>query len=256
MTVDSRRRVFIGLPAYNEEIALPRLLARIEKLIASSDEAITVVVYNDGSTDETAPIARASQDRLPLVLLGCDQNKGLGAGLRALVEYAVATGNDDDVLVIMDCDDTHDPSQIEDMLAAAATARAEVVIASRFRRGAMVQGVGRFRRLSALGAMALFKLGHPVRGVWDYTCGYRAYRIGLLRARASAYAGHLIRESGFACMVELLLKLNAGGARFAEIPLRLRYDQKPTESKMDVGGNIRRLLFLLIRWRLRGFEPA
>ena len=70
------------------------------------------------------------------------------------------------------------------------------------------------------------------------------------------YGDRLIAESGFACMVELLLKLNSLGARFAEIALQLRYDQKPTATKMDVGSNVRRLLSLLVRWRLRGFEAS
>ena len=70
------------------------------------------------------------------------------------------------------------------------------------------------------------------------------------------FGGRLIEEAGFACMVEALLKLNAMGARFAEVGLHLRYDLKPTESKMAVSSNIRRLLALLVRWRWRGFETA
>ena len=57
-------RIYLGLPAYNEEIALPRLLTRIEGLAQSSQLAITVVVYNDGSTDRTAAIA-GCQDGSP-----------------------------------------------------------------------------------------------------------------------------------------------------------------------------------------------
>src|ERR1700730_15257921 len=153
------RRVLIGLPAYNEEIALPRLLARIAPLAKASAAPMTVVLYNDGSSDATVPIAREWQSRLPLVILDGVVNKGLGAGLRALVEYAVAQADDDDVLVVMDCDDTHDPAL----------------------RGATVRGVPAFRRLTALGAAGLFKSVHPVRGVWDYTCGYRAYRVEVLK---------------------------------------------------------------------------
>jgi dolichol-phosphate mannosyltransferase len=59
---------------------------------------MTVVLSNDGSTEATLATAHAWQRRLPL--------KGPGAGLRALVEYAATNGTDDDVLVIMDCDDT------------------------------------------------------------------------------------------------------------------------------------------------------
>jgi dolichol-phosphate mannosyltransferase len=249
------RRVLIGLPAYNEEIALPRLLARIAPLAKSSAAPMTVVLYNDGSSDATVPIAREWQSRLSLVILDGVVNKGLGAGLRALIEYAVAQADDDDVLVVMDCDDTHDPAQIGDMLDKLA-AGADAAIGSRYVRGATVRGVPAFRRLTALGAAGLFKSVHPVRGVWDYTCGYRAYRVAVLKQAAAKYGDALIAERGFACMVELLLKLNALGVRFAEIPLRLRYDLKPTATKMGVGSNMRRLLRLLVRWRWRGFNGA
>ena len=246
------RRVLIGLPAYNEEIALPRLLTRIERLRQTLPEPVTVVLYNDGSTDATLPVAREWQGRLPLVILDGVVNKGLGAGLRALVDYAVGDAADDDVLVVMDCDDTHDPAQIAAMLRRLAGG-SDVVIGSRYVRGALIRGVPPFRRVTALGAAALFKLIHPVRGVWDYTCGYRAYRVGVLKQAARRYGSALVAEKGFACMVELLLKLNTLGARFAEIPLQLRYDQKPTQTKMGVGSNMRRLLSLLVRWRLHGF---
>jgi cellulose synthase/poly-beta-1,6-N-acetylglucosamine synthase-like glycosyltransferase len=58
-------RVSILLPAYNEGIALPRLLARIEP----APEQFKVVLYSDGSTDATIPIARDWQQRLSLVIL-------------------------------------------------------------------------------------------------------------------------------------------------------------------------------------------
>ncbi len=63
-------------------------------------------------------------------------------------------------------------------------------------------------------------------------------------------------ERGFACMVELLLKLNALGVRFAEIPLQLRYDQKPTVTTMGVSSNIGRLLSLSVLWRLQGLDES
>jgi dolichol-phosphate mannosyltransferase len=247
--------IYLGLPAYNEEIALPRLLGRIEKLAAFLPHALTVVVYDDGSTDATASIARQWQRHMALVLLDGGRNKGLGAGLRALTDYAIANGGDGDVLVVMDCDDTHDPMQVTDMMAAMAKG-ADVVIASRFTRGARVTGVPLLRRLTAIGAVSLFKIVHPVKGVWDYTCGYRGYRIDALQAAASRYRAGLVEETGFACMTELLLKLNAVGLRFAEIPLQLRYDQKPTASKMDVSSNIGRMIGLLLRWRLRGLGAS
>jgi dolichol-phosphate mannosyltransferase len=247
------RCVYVGLPAHNEEIALPRLLQRIELLGAALQKTITVVLYNDGSTDSTSTIARQWEERLSLVLLDCPQNKGLGAGLRALVRHVVETAHEEDILVIMDCDDTHDPAQVREMLRSIEEG-ADVVIGSRFVPGALVRGVPRWRRLTALSAAALFKLIHPVRGVRDYTCGYRTYRVRALRKAFNSYGAKLIEESDFACMPELLLKLNALGFQFTEVPLQLRYDLKPTASKMDVGRNISQLIKLLVQWRLRRFN--
>ena len=185
------RRIFIGLPAYNEEIALPRLLARIEAFGKSSAEPVTVVLYNDGSSDNTVPIAREWQSRLLLIIIDGVVNKGLGAGLRALVSYAVANANDDDALVIMDCDDTHDPAQIGDMVRRLA-AGADVVIGSRYVRGALVRGVPPLRRLTALGAAGLFKLIHPVR-----ECLGLYLRISRVSGRGAANGGALLwRHSG------------------------------------------------------------
>jgi dolichol-phosphate mannosyltransferase len=242
------RCVYIGLPAYNEETALPRLLQRIELLGASLQKPITVVLYNDGSNDSTRSIARQWQERISLVLLDCPQNKGLGTGLRALVQHAVERAHDEDVLVIMDCDDTHDPAQVTEMLRSIEEG-ADVVIGSRFVRGAHVRGVPRLRRVTALGAAALFKLFHPVRGVRDYTCGYRSYRVGALKKASNRYGAKLIEESDFSCMPELLLKLNALGCQITEVPLQLCYDRKPNASKMSIGSNMKRLLKLLVHSR-------
>jgi dolichol-phosphate mannosyltransferase len=247
--------VYIGLPAYNEEIALPRLLQRIELLSAALQKTIKVVLYNDGSTDSTSTIARQWQERLSLVLLDCSQNKGLGAGLRALVRHVVETARDEDILVIMDCDNTHDPAQVKEMLKSIEK-EVDVVIGSRFVRGALVRGVPLSRRVTALGAAALFKLIHPVRGVRDYTCGYRSYRVSALKRASHIYGAKLIEESGFSCMPELLLKLNALGFHFSEVPLQLRYDLKRTASKMAVGSNVRQLLKLLALSRLCGLNPS
>jgi dolichol-phosphate mannosyltransferase len=256
LCTDERVRcVYIGLPAHNEEIALPRLLQRIERLGTSLQATITVVLYNDGSTDSTSTIARQWQDRLSLVLLDCPQNKGLGAGLRALVRHVVEMGHDEDILVIMDCDDTHDPSLIREMLRSIEEG-ADVVVGSRFVHGALVRSVPRKRRVTALTAAALFKLIHPVCGVRDYTCGYRGYRVSALKSASNSYGAKLIEESGFSCMPELLLKLNALGFHFTEVPLQLHYDRKPSASKMDVRGNISQTLKLLVRSRLRGFNPS
>ena len=239
--------VFVGLPAHNEEIALQGLLPIFKCMIAQGHR-LRIVVYNDGSTDRTGEIAREWAAKIPVTILETAHNQGLGAGLRGLVKYVVHEGSKDDVLVIMDCDYTHDPHQIETMMAHISSG-CELVVASRFRSGALTCGVPVIRRVTALGAMILFKTINSIPGIFDYTCGYRAYRVSLLRCALDRYGHNLITEPGFACMVELLLKLSVFQPRVSEVPLLLRYDLKPTASKMEIISNIKRLAKLLIRWR-------
>lgn len=247
------RRIWIGLPAYNEEAAIAALFPRFRELFPDKTSAYRIVLYNDGCSDGTVAAALSWQNDLNVEVIGCDQNMGLGHGLRALVAHAAQFGAPQDVLFIMDCDDTHHPRQIPQMFAALETG-CDVVIASRYRAGASVAGVAWHRRMLSLGAAVLFKLLHPCRGVLDYTCGYRGYRVGLLQKARAAYGERLVCEPGFACMVELLLKLDRLGARMGEIPLALRYDLKHGASKMDVGGTTRRLLKKLVAWRIHGLK--
>lgn len=256
MSGDSRpaaRRIWIGLPAYNEEATIPALFPRFLSVFPDRAMPYRIVLYNDGCTDGTVAAAAAWQDRLNVEIIGRPQNMGLGQGVRSLVEHVARAGGPEDILFIMDCDDTHHPCQFAAMIAAL-DAGHDVVIASRYRAGAHVAGVAAHRRLLSLGAAVLFKLLHPCRGVLDYTCGYRGYRVALLKHALEAHGGNLVRERGFACMVELLLKLRRLGARMCEVPIDLRYDLKRSASKMDIGGNTLRLLRKLVGWRLRGLE--
>ena len=85
-------RVFIGLPAYNEEVAIERLFAKIKRVIEAERRDFVVVVYDDGSTDRTTAIASSWQRELAVVLHGRKENLGLGAGVKDLVGYAAAAG--------------------------------------------------------------------------------------------------------------------------------------------------------------------
>ncbi len=245
--------VWIGLPAYNEEATIPALFPRFKEVFATQSTRYQIVLYNDGCTDSTVARALEWKAELRIEIIGKPVNMGLGEGLRCLITHVIEHGDANDVMFIMDCDDTHHPRQFADMLSALEHGH-DVVIASRYRRGSRIAGVALHRQLLSLGAAMLFKTLHNCRGVLDYTCGFRGYRVGVLRRARLKYGERLIEERGFACMVELLLKLNRMGARMVEIPIDLRYDLKQSASKMDVGGNTLRLLRKLMAWRWRGLE--
>lgn len=247
------RRVYVGLPAFNEERSIKPLFNKIERLIDEELMDIEVLFYDDGSTDNTHDQVMIWKKNIPLSYINGGTNKGLGSGISELLNAFCNKGASEDILVIMDADDTHDPAQIPHMVQQFDPSPQKMtVIASRFAKGATIAGVPFSRRFLSVGAALAFKMIHNIKGVLDYTCGYRAYSQPQVIALREAYSSSIINEKGFASMVELLLKCAETGGRITEIPLQLGYDRKQSESKMDVSANSFRLLKKLVTWKVRG----
>jgi dolichol-phosphate mannosyltransferase len=244
----AQQKVWIALPAFNEEKSLPPLLNSIRAALEPAGIDYGVIVVDDGSPDATARIAREAAARGPVELIMHVKNQGLAAAIRTGLGAAVARSGPNDVIVTMDCDDTHPPRLIPQMLDVINDGR-DVVIASRFQPGAKVIGVPTSRMDYTIGAKWRFKTLFPINGVRDYTCGYRAYRADAIRQAAQMYGDRLITETGFSCMADLLLKLRKLPLEMSEIPLELRYDRRGGASKMRVIRTIRQTLFLMLRRR-------
>ncbi|MBX3026525.1 glycosyltransferase [bacterium] len=231
------------LPAFNEAESLPALLPELARVLAALPRRARVVVVDDGSSDGTAEVARRHGTGLDLQLVRHPQNQGLGSALRDGLRYVLADAPDDAVVVVMDADDSHPPALIPRLLDGI-DAGADVVIASRFRRGARLVGIPWRRRILSRGASLLLALLAPVRGVRDATGGFRAYRASALRRAAAARGGTLVAVDGFGCMVDVLLALDAVGARVSEVPIELRYDRKRSTSKMPIWATVRETIRL------------
>jgi dolichol-phosphate mannosyltransferase len=226
---------WLVIPAYNEERALPRLLGRVAALGVVDG----VLVVDDGSSDGTVACVEAWHDGPRAQVVRHGTNRGLGAAMRTALS-AITAGPlaDDDMVVTMDADDTHDPALIPRMCAAAV--EADVVVASRYCPGGREFGLAWHRKVLSRAASAFLGLMRPVPGVRDYSCGFRAYRVRILREAVARYgADGLVTTDGFACMAEILLRLHRLGARCVEVPLELHYERKEGRSKMRIARTIR-----------------
>ncbi|MFV1959946.1 MAG: glycosyltransferase family 2 protein [Planctomycetota bacterium] len=245
-------RLWLLLPSYEEEKSLPPLLEDLRKTLAGWPDAppTTVVVVDDGSLDRTAQVAREAGVAAPFALdvLIHERNQGLGAALRTGIEHVLARAGEDDLLATMDADHTHPPELLPAMVAKL-QAGADLVIASRFQPGASVHGLGPFRRGVSRAASWLLRVVFP--GARDYTCGYRVYRVALLRWGQARYKDAFLNQAGFSVMVDLLLKLRRRARRIEEVPLTLRYDRKQSTSKMKLVQTASVTLSLLVL-RFRG----
>jgi dolichol-phosphate mannosyltransferase len=245
---NGRRKIWIVLPAYNEELDLPVLLERIDEAAEEALLNIEILLVDDGSSDHTAEVGQIWANKLPIQVMSHEKNLGLGATLRDGVQWACRLAQPNDVIVTLDSDNTHTPELILRMVRMVREGH-DVVIASRFVRGSRVRGVPSSRRILSRVAAVMFKVAFPIPGVRDYTCGYRAYRAGLLQDVTAADPG-FFDQDGFQVMVDILLKLRRNrDLIFGEVPLILRYDLKEGSSKMDVGGTIVATLGLM--WRRR-----
>jgi dolichol-phosphate mannosyltransferase len=133
----------------------------------------------------------------------------------------------------MDCDDTHDPKYIPAMVAKL-NEGFEVVTTSRYAPGGGQIGVNWYRRTISRIANLLMKFMFPIPGVWEYTCGFRAYRASLIQDAIAVFGNRFIdlKGMGFTGTVEKIIKCKMMGARVAEVPFVLRYDQKLSSSKV------------------------
>ena len=236
------------LPAYNEGENLGPLLNEIRTAMDRAGLEYQIVVIDDGSTDNTYAVAQDYAQRMPILIEQNKPNAGLAAALRKGLRKAIEIAAPTDAIVTMDADNTHKPIQVPQMLKALEQ-ETDIVVASRYRPGAEIHGLSAFREALSRVAGLIFQVCFPIRGIRDYTCGYRVYRAKVLQGAWQLYGPNFVSEHGFSCIVDTLLKLHKCGARAVEIPLILRYDLKKGQSKMRVMRTTVQTLWLLLRRR-------
>lgn len=245
-------KITIVLPAYNESESISGLLENFETFIASTTYDIRLLVVNDGSKDDTVQKVQAYISSLPIDIIDNPENKGLGSVLSQGLFKAVELSGPGDIICTMDADNSHLPSHLTSMIEKINSGY-DVVIASRYQKGAQIYGLNNFRIFTSFMAGSLFLVLAQLKGVRDYTCGYRAYTYEVLNKGKEFYKEKLIEESGFACMVELLLKLDRFNPKYCEIPMTLRYDLKLSPSKMKIWATIKKTFAVLYRYK-KGFK--
>ena len=232
-------RIVIGLPAFNEQEALPKLINKLLPLLDIFQEELNIVIVNDGSTDDTTKILKHYCRKYPFIhSLSHKKNKGLGEAMNTLLSYISENYDDEDVLITLDADNTHNPKIISSMVNLLKAEHLDVVIASRFVKGGKEIGLSFLRKIYSRGAMMFFKMFFPIKNVRDYSCGFRAYDIGYLKNAINIYNGKIITTNGFDCMAEVLARFSKINVKASEYPLVLEYNLKEGKSKMKIGKTI------------------
>ncbi|HEU4448620.1 MAG TPA: glycosyltransferase family 2 protein [Gaiellaceae bacterium] len=162
--------VAVVIPAYNEEANIAHVLATLPEEVAGL--RLHAIVVDDGSSDETMERARAAGAaavHLPL-------NRGQGAALRTGYRLALATGAR--LVVTMDADGQHQPSELPLLIEPILGGEADVVNGSRVLGASDRNHAARELGIKVF-AWALSLL--TASRVTDPACGYRAVRTEALR---------------------------------------------------------------------------
>lgn len=226
-------KVWILLPAFNEEHSIPLLFPKIKKTFDELNQAYRIVVVEDGSLDSTVAVLNKMKPEYPLDIVEHRINRGLGETERDGFEHVAQFASDDDIVVRLDCDDTHEPEYILSLINKIKEGY-DVVNTSRFRSGGGQKGVSPYRAFISYAANLFMKIVFGIKGVRDYSCGYRAYRARIIKDAVRIFGNGFIQIKGlgFTATLETIVKLKLLGCRFAEVPFVLRYDKKASPSKM------------------------
>lgn len=197
-------RTLVIIPAYNEEVALPGVLAEL----AEHAPHLDVVVVDDGSRDRTAAVARAAG----AAVVSLPYNLGVGGAIRCGFRYAIRMGYDRAIQI--DADGQHDPAEIKRLLEALDEG-ADLVVGSRFADGGRYE-VGLVRRLAMAGLRAGVRL-RTGRSFTDTSSGFRGFSRRMVELFAASYPIDYLADT-----VEALLLACAAGMRVVEVPVRMR----------------------------------
>jgi dolichol-phosphate mannosyltransferase len=226
-------KVWILLPAFNEENSIPRLFPKIRKAFERWNQPYRIVVVEDGSLDATMKVLNQMKLDYALDIVTHKINRGLGETERDGFEHVAEYAGDEDIIVRFDCDDTHEPDYILSLINKLKEGY-DVVNTSRFQPGGGQQGVNAYRAFISYAANLFMKIVFNIPGVRDYSCGYRAYRVKVIKDAIRIFGNGFIQVKGlgFTATLETIVKLKLLGCRFTEVPFVLRYDKKASPSKM------------------------
>ena len=197
------------LPTYNEAENIASLIRRIVKAVRTPLE---IVVVDDGSPDGTAGIVEGLKGEVPgLYILRRSGKMGLGSAYLAGFSLAEEAGFP--YVITMDCDHSHDPAVINDMVAR--IPGNDLVIGSRYCPGGDIPNFELWRRVISKGGNLLAKTLLGIRAM-DCTSGFRCYRT---KALQEVRVHEQVRSRRYIFLVELLSLMTLYHCRIAETPI-------------------------------------
>ena len=208
----------IVIPAYNEAVRLSKTLETVVDYMRKNYPEGEVIVVDDGSSDETATIARhllAGRGTLRTSVISYKSNLGKGRAVR--LGLLAARG---DVVLFSDADLSTPITEAPKLFDPILNDEFDVTFGSRALDRKLIGVHQSWRREQGGRVFNLavrLATGMPF---WDTQCGFKAFKMSVCRPLVSAAT---IDRFGFD--VELLYLAYRAGLRLSEIPVRWDHNE-------------------------------
>lgn len=227
----------IIIPTYNEIENIENMITTLFGLYPT----VSILIIEDGSPDGTANVVKRLMGQFKNLFI-VERKGKLGLGTAYITGFKWALQKNYQYVFEMDCDFSHDPKQVSDLLAAAQ--KFDLVIGSRYIDGIRIINwpIQRLLLSYAASIYARFITGIPIH---DTTGGFKCFK------RSSLEALNLDRiiSNGYSFQLELNYKIWVKGLKIKEVPI-IFYERRNGKSKMG-GGIIVEAVFAVFRLRFK-----
>lgn len=236
MATSNLGKVLVVIPTYNERENLPLIIAGVR----TAAPEVNILVADDNSPDGTGEVADdlAASDQGVQVL---HRAKKSGLGAAYLEAFQWAKDHNYDVVVEMDADGSHSPTDLVKILAA--LTHSDVVLGSRWVKGGRVVNWPKSRELLSRGGNIYTRLWLGI-ALRDATGGFRAYRMTALNSLDLSK----VESQGYCFQVDMAWRAVRSGLRVIEVPITFR-EREIGESKMNQA-IVKEALWKVTQWGL------
>lgn len=229
-------KTLIVIPTYNEVDNVQKMIETLFRLYPQ----ISLLIVEDNSPDGTGKVVKELQERFnQLQIMERKGKMGLASAYIDGFKWGLAKGFD--YILEMDCDFSHDPEQVKDLLDEAQ--RSDLVVGSRYIGGIRIINWAFHRLLLSYYASIYTRLitGIPVQ---DTTGGFKCFT----RRALEALDLNRIVAKGYIFQLELNYKVWLKGMKVTEVPI-IFYERREGQSKMGKGIIFEALFAVLkLRW--------
>ena len=222
--------IYILIPVYNESKNIQNLFIEVKNILPEYEKLF--VFSDDGSSDNSIEIINSEFSTIPHKIISDGINRGPGGAFNIGFEWILQNSNNaEDIVITMEADCTSDITLLPKMVSIH-KAGFNLVLASVYAQGGGFDGTTLFRKFVSSIANLAFRFLFNIK-VLTLSSFYRLYSIDLLR-KIKKNNPTIISETGFICMVEILVKAIYQHATIIEVPMTLNSKKRSGSSKMKI----------------------